>query len=331
MALNVRLTSVQLIWDGKDVTRDLSRYVKELRFTDRFASGKAQRDDIAIRLSNVDERFTGAWWPATGSQLQPAITWQDDAGSHTWRLGTFTIDQQVLRRMPNSLTVQALSQSLQRKALEQVQTRSWEQITLAALAQQVASESGLTTQISDADINLTNLQQRQESAHALLGRLAQAHHLVFAIKGTVLVLAAKPVVKTHVIDWRTDVISGDIKKRDRALYAACTIQYYDAQQDVLLDHTESVTGVAGDRTLNLYTPATDLANARELAQAALAEANQAGAGQAQVVIRGAPIAAGEQINLQHAGRLSGTFVVREAIHTLNPAWTTHLGMERQDG
>ncbi len=331
MAINIRQTHIQLIWNGTDVTRDLSGRVQELRFSDRFKRGQAQRDEVAIRLDNGDYRFVNTWWPETGSVLQPAIVWDDGAGAQTWALGTFAIDQHTLRRAPHSLTVQALSQTAQRHALDAVQTRSWEQITLAALAQQIATESGLRAQISAADIPLQNLQQRQESAHALLGRLAKTHNRVFAIKGEHLLLTGQAAPTVHPVSWVDDIIAGDLKTKDRVLYTACTIQYYDAERDQLLNHTERASGVSSDRVLNLYTPATDLAEAQRLAQAALADANQTGQGQGSLVMRGQPIAAGEQIDLQRAGRMGGIFTVREAIHTLQPGWTTHLTLERTDG
>lgn len=338
MAQITRQPGVSLTWAERNVTQDLAPYLEELTFTDSLKSGEGQHDEISLVLDNHDGRFLDTWWPSSGDLLQPAITWKDSAGAHSWGLGTFAVDGIKIRRAPATLAVKALSQAIQRTALEQKENRVWEKVSLSEVVAEVGNRAGLRTQFDAADALLEPLYQRHESANQLLARLAKRFNAQYAIKGGVLLFqdagenVGKHTGKVIALSWLNDIVGGDFNVKSRTAYAKVTLEYYDAAKDQLLTHTETDPAVAGGRTLKLYDQAANLAEAQKLARAALKQKNKGKGGTGNLAIPGQPIWAGSQIKLGDAAKLDGLWQVRQAIHSVKPnnGWTTRLALESPD-
>lgn len=340
MAQIIRQPGVALTWAGRDVSADLAPFLEELSFTDSLQSGEGQRDEISLKLDNSDGRFLNAWWPEDGDILKPAIVWRDEAGDHRWSLGEFALDSAKIRRAPAIMTVKGLSQPLNRAELEKLDNRSWDEISLSALVADIAERSDLTPQFSATDALLAPLHQRNESAHQLLSRLAKQYNASYAIKGRVLLFADLDTLDAggFTVDWHQDMEGGDFDLTARSVYTSATVQYYDAQQNKLITYTATDPavdaadgpGTGGDRVLKLYDQATDIDQAKQLAEAGLAQANKTKGGSANLTLFGGPMAAGATMNLINAGRLSGVWHVVQATHTVRPGqgWTTRINVER---
>lgn len=293
----LRQPGVSLTWAGKDVSAELAAYVEELTYTDSLQGGEGQTDEVSIKLDNSSRRFLAAWWPTEGAILEPAITWTENGQTHRWALGAFTIDTREIRFAPAVLSVRAMSQAAGGTALHKRQSRGWESVSLGDVVRQVAGETGLTAQFEAEDVRLSRLDQRNESAHQLLTRLAKTYGAVYAVKGRTLLFSDS---LAHGAEHQIDLAptAGDVTAADFSLgaarktkgtlepgtggtdakscgrtgYQAVEISYYDALKKESVTYTERVSGSDGGPVLRLREQARDLADARRRVRAQLGHA-----------------------------------------------------------
>lgn len=76
--------TVKLLYNGKDCTKDFSKYLNCLTFQD-FED--EQSDELTITLNNADGYFSDLWYPEKGDKLTCDILFNGD----TFNCGTFFI------------------------------------------------------------------------------------------------------------------------------------------------------------------------------------------------------------------------------------------------
>lgn len=317
---------VVLNWAGQDVSAELAPFVKSISFIDSIETGS--RDEVSITLNNRDGRFINEWFPAQGDILKPGIAFTQSGKTNQWNWGQFAIDKMKVRFAPNELKLSALAQELKRDGFEKIQHRSFDNTSLQQVVDVLASESGLTPVFTGENISLTRLQLRNESPQQALIRLAKQYQRHFAVKNGNLLFLQQPNIGSIEIDLNNHqhVKAVDLDLSPRTGYEKATIEYYDAQKNELITHTETAAGVASGKTLTLHQPATDLADAKAQAKAALEEQNKDAGGTSSITLKGVHIEAGMQLTLIGAGQLPGKWLVEKVTTTIDSqrGWDSKL-------
>ena len=78
--------TVTLLYNGKDCTKDFSKYLSSLTFTD-FED--EQSDELNITLNDSDGYFSSLWYPDKGDKLTCSIEFDGTE----FDCGTLTIDE----------------------------------------------------------------------------------------------------------------------------------------------------------------------------------------------------------------------------------------------
>ncbi len=324
-----------LEWAGRDVTKDLANYVKSLSFTDVFEDGEASRDTMSLTLDNRDGLFWDTWKPEEGDTLKPGIGWTKDAVPQTWRWGTFVIDGVKFRISPDEVIITASAQTENKAALENAQSRSWDNITLHALLEQLAREADCDVTINDLqDKTFTHFEQRAESTRALLQRLASEYNVPMSFKDGNLYVGTPPELPELVIDIMDSSIlsSADLPESKRNTYSAVTVDYYDVQKAQQTTYTAGDPSATSERTLMLYNiPVSSVEEAREYANAQLAsgDSSKKQTTNGSLGLIATPISAGQTIKLLNTGKVHATWKIASQTTSLRRGqWSATANIAR---
>ncbi|MGT3827044.1 phage late control D family protein [Enterobacter kobei] len=314
---------VLLDWAGRNVTQDLSDYVMSITYTESQRKKSAGRDKISLTLNNQDQIFCDAWYPQTGDVLQPGMGWLDllTGKRHVWRWGRFTIDDIQFRFSPDQVVIGATAGGPASDRIEQVNNRTWQNISLKQLCTTLAGEAGMDCQFNGPDTIIALVQQRNESARALLQRLSAQYNAPVSLKDASVYVGTPslPALTVNLQD-RSVVKSADITAAStRNTTSAVAVHYYNPQTKKAEVYR---TGNATDEehTLNLYDQGfIDEAQARQIAQSNASGGGDKHEAESRLVLLNTPIAVGQPVHLEGAGKLPAKWKVSEQTTSVSAA------------
>ena len=157
----------RVIADSTDITAAIKRGLLSLRVTDEAGVGS---DKVEIKLDDRDGKIS---LPRTGAELDIALGYQETG---LVRMGLYIVDEISITSPPQSMTIRAHAADM-RQVLKAPRTKTWGEVTLADVVNDIAAAHGLEPRISSdmASIQLPYLTQTEESDLHLLTRLARNH------------------------------------------------------------------------------------------------------------------------------------------------------------
>lgn len=241
---DVRVPSFKVIYEGLDITEDVSDDVVRIVYSD--AEG-GEADEVRITIDDMFAKWKDTWRPNRGDKISLSIGY---AGEGLVDMGTFHIDEVHYRGQPDIVEFRALSVPID-SSLWTIDSKSYENITLKELAKQIATENGLDfvydyidEQIEDVAtstlrasrvMNLRHgrLYQDRETPLHFLNRLANRYGIRFNVKGDALTYIT--IYQLHSIEPITDVVHYALEPQ---LYARTDrspewLQYDETQNDIL--------------------------------------------------------------------------------------------------
>lgn len=217
----------QLTYEGVDVTESLAPWLIAIRFTDKRGD---ESDSLDIALRNDDLRWMAGWLPAPGDRVSLRLGYKDGV-----MLGpvSFELDEPQYRGVPDTVTLKGLATPISAN-LRQKKTRAFEDTTLEAIAQQIASEHNLELVGAVPNVEIERSTQKEQTDLAYLSTLAADYDLTFKIEsGDRLVFYsiseledAEPVVTLD----RLQLKSYDIKRGAKETYKSCKVSYFDPKK-----------------------------------------------------------------------------------------------------
>ncbi len=157
----------RIIADSTDITAAIKRGLLSLRVTDEAGVGS---DKVEIKLDDRDGKIA---LPRTGAELDIALGYQETG---LVRMGLYIVDEVSIASPPQSMTIRAHAADM-RQVLKAPRTKTWGEVTLVDVVNEIAAAHGLEPKISGdmASIQLPYLTQTEESDLHLLTRLARNH------------------------------------------------------------------------------------------------------------------------------------------------------------
>jgi Phage protein D len=167
-----RKTTIQIKYNGRDISIDLAPYLIDFEYTDNEA-GKA--DDIQITLEDRDLLWISQWLPEKTDTIEARITvtdWFKPGDQYTLFCGTFQVDEIEHSGPPHIVRIKAVSVPVSSAARGEVKTRAWERIGLRDIASDIASNAGLALMYeSDSNPRYLRVDQLETSDLAFLQQL----------------------------------------------------------------------------------------------------------------------------------------------------------------
>ena len=159
--MNSRRTTINILYQGKDITRDLAPALLSFAFTD---NAKDTADDIAITLEDRTGLWLHDWTPSKGDVITASIIHSSGAKTISLPCGSFSIDQVEYSYPPAVLSIKAVSSSVKRSASQVKKTRAWESVSLREICADIAAWNNLALMMdTSADAFFERIDQVQES------------------------------------------------------------------------------------------------------------------------------------------------------------------------
>lgn len=210
---------VKVIWNKKDITADISKYIVSITYTDH-EEGFA--DDISITCDNSTNIWFEDWYPAEGDTIELFMGYQN----RLINCGLFEVDEITLSGTPDTIEIKAISAGIS-KSLRTKNSKAFENLTLRQIALYFANKHGFklidTSNSMLNQINLDRKTQEDKTDMLFLSELAKEYGFLFNIKGDKLIFISyfdldntdsiKEIDKTDISNYSlTDKTSGIAKK-----------------------------------------------------------------------------------------------------------------------
>ena len=241
------IPTYKLIYEKKDITKDVARFVTNIEYTD-FEHG--QSDEISITFEDSENLWHTSWIPTKGDVLTL------DIGYETQKLlncGKFEIDELEYETPPDIVTVKALATSI-KKALRQKNSIAYENKTLKQIAAEIAKKHGLTLVGSIDDIKILRITQNQQKDLEFLKKLAEEYGYIFKITANYLVFYETEKLKSETptrIFNKSDLSKINLSEKTSQKYKAVQVSYHNPKTGKTIKTTVKNTGVVNGDTLKI--------------------------------------------------------------------------------
>ena len=289
--------------NGEDITEALLKNSAVISFSDEdgFAA-----DELRLEVFGEFKR------PEYKDELK---LWLGYKESGIYYCGLFSVQSSAKKR--GGMTVTATGADFTGE-LKKKRNRSFENMSIAAIVQEIAGSYGLGIKCDFDDLYLQHTAQTNESDLNLLNRLAKDYNAIFSIKNNTLVFKKRIKGETRADDLplfeveESECERWEIKHSNRTMYRSCRAIWHDTKENKI----KKIVSGAGKPELVLKGSFRTEAEAKSKADAKLQTANR-GTVTGNITIRGQDIRAGGVLKLNGFGSDDGEYTIKSVLHTLD--------------
>lgn len=326
---------VEVTYNGRDITADLSPYLTRWCFVDRM-TGEADTLDIELGESAAGAtRWLDEWYPDKGMEISARFGWSHQDLVPT---GAFDVDEIAVDSPPLVIRIRAQSAGVSRAVRTRI-GRAYENTTLSGILGQIAQRLGARLAGSiDPDPAIERATQYQETDWQFAVRLAREYGYVVKLADNNRALAVarladdQPPVRTLSV---ADLTRLSYRDQITDVPGRVTIRHHDEHTGQLVVYGVDARGQvvpvdaasSDERKRHVRARSAEDAEARARAEA---ERHALDKTSLEVELPGDPrLAAGLAVDMTGPGRLKGRYVIVEARHDISRAgFTTALQLKR---
>ena len=335
---DARRTDAVIVFDGVDVTDDLSKYLISVEYKDN--EGTDEADSLKITLQDKENNWTGNWLnqiydSAVRNHIDPSLTemrieaffirrnWTEPGVNDFLYCGSFNVDDIHGEKGPNTVTISATS--LPYTGGKQLpRTRLWENTTLKDAGQALARECGLQYMYLPLSNPALYSEQRNETDAAWLARVCRAlgnYNLKFTAGAVVIYNPTEKKVGDPIDINEKDCYPASMDTgRAKTEYTSCRVWYttpkgqlYEGRAYIKDYKPESKKNT--ELSLNLKVSSSSEAQKR--AEYELARANSY-AKTGSLTMPGNPqLVGGMEVELWGFGLWDGSYIAAQTTHTVD--------------
>lgn len=344
--MEARRISVIIKYNNKDISVDISKYLKIISYTDNL-SGEA--DDLQITLEDKAGLWQSTWIPEKGALLDVMLQqkyWQTlSALPQSLRLGLFEIDEITSSGYPSEVQIKAVSVPDNNTLRGTERSRSWEKAKLQVIANDIASAAGMSL-FWDTEENpvLDRVEQTEQSDLSFLYAICKDKGLALKISDKKIIIfdeakyeaekAKITIVKPGTVYKKESgmkylfVGTGySLRTKIRDIYAACRVSYQQGSSKSNIEATYTAAGKKG-KTLQVNEQVESVAEALNLAKKRLREKNKDEVTGSLNMLGNFVLLSGVTVNLLGFGAFDDKYLITRASHDIGSGYTTNIDVRR---
>ena len=345
-----RRTSVKIIFDGADITEDITPYFLSLSYKD---SEEDNSDTLQIDLQDRDSSWLQSWLEkainataASRLKISATITTENWGSGGSLPTGSFELDSVEAAGPPATINVSGVSLGYSSPIRQTKKSKAWENYKLSAIAGEIAGNGGLSCIYeSDNDPSYERVEQTKESDMSFLSGLCHDAGISLKCSDGQLVLfdqatyEAKPPVLTirrnngrilpaapgaygaygkdpnctEYISYRLSTGAAETQ------YGSCRVSYADAATGKLIEGTATAEGEDGEsgQCLEITAKVKDVGEAQALAAKHLRLHNKFNRTVTFTLPGNTGLVAGVTVKLEDFGGWSGKYIIKQAEHAVS--------------
>lgn len=262
--------------------------------------------------------------------------WNDTGKDATLNFGTFEVDSIDMAGPPDKVTVKSTSIPYTSTLRTERKSRAWENITLKAIAEQMAAESKLQLMYeAPENPKFKRKEQVQTSDIRFLQKLCKAEGLALKVTDLTIVIYSaedydgKPVIKT-LQKGSSDIMSYQMgtSLTDTA-YTSCHVTYTNPDSKATIEYTytpDSKTGTG--QTLEVNEKVNSTEEAIKLAKKLLREKNTQEYTASLKVVGDVTLVAGATVQLKGFQHFDRKYKITQAKHSILNGYTVDLKLKQ---
>jgi len=335
MGKKVRSATIHMQYKGEDI----AAYCTDFSYT---SNGYDEADHITATLEDRDGRvWQGDRWPLRGDVLEPVIVvenWRFNGDRHELRCGSFELDSPVFNGPPDTVALQGTAILTRGSAQTEKKTSGWEDVTLSAIAGDIAGRNGYKLDWRGADHRYWRCDQKLEADLAFLSRLAReaGNGIAIADRSIIIVDAEKLDEQKPSFEFNRlrqfahgkAVVSYQFSSNLHDRYKACSVAWWDTLDGkTYLGKSKDDTVPDGD-TLVINKVVKSDAEAEELAKKMLLAKNRPNIIASLCIVGDTKVRGGLTCTLTEFGGFSGKYLIKSAEHRPLNGYTVRLAMQK---
>jgi len=318
--MEVKSPRFEIVYNGKNITEDLTPYLLSVTYSDRE---KDESDEVDFSIEDTDARWRDNWYPAKGDKINLRLGYDD----MMLDCGDFEVDEVEAVGAPDVVNIRALGSGIT-TAMRTRDSYAHEQTTLKEIVERFAKKHGLTLVGTILTLRIERSTQNREPDVAYLKRLADEYGYLFSIKGKKLVFTSvfdiEKGLPVYSLD-RSEMINYRFLDKTVATFKKAKTKHHKPQSkeilqyETLLNQLSDGTDIddTAEDTLELRGTVENLLQAELKSKAALHNNNKEGK-TGRFNVPGNPLmVAGNNIEVTGLGKLSGKYHISESVHTID--------------
>lgn len=334
--MSARRVKAYIYVNGKNITDDISGYVKAVSYTDNL-SGEA--DTAEISLHDVNHIWREAWFPQRGDTASIELVrldWNGD-GIEVLPLGSFEIDECTNKYSQgggNECTVKLNSISNNTGLRSINESRSWEKVKLSKIAGDIAAEAGLTLFYdTKEDPEIARAEQSEKSNLAFLQKLCTDNGLALKVSDNQLIIfdeekfeEQEPIV--ILIYGSAAIKSFSATATISKIYKSCKVEYKHGKKSEEISAEYTDTSKKSGMTLKINQKVENQAEAEKLAKKKLREKNKEEIKVSMSLVGKFFYLSGNVIALADHGFYDGNYLIEKATHKVGDGYEVSVDLRK---
>jgi len=238
---------VKIIWNGKDITTDVSKYISSISYTDHE---EGMSDEATFTFDNSTQIWSEDWYPTQGDTIELYMGYNDKI----FKCGLFEVDEIVLAGPPNTIEIKTIAAGIT-KALRTRNNHAFEAQTLRQIALYFCNKHGFTLVDNSSlmsQINVERKTQENKTDLAFLSEIAKEYGLIFSLRGSKLQFTSyydlDNAEATKDIDV-TNMGSYSIKEKTYDTYASAEFVARNKKKGKIVKSTVTAVSLNGNITV----------------------------------------------------------------------------------
>lgn len=313
--MDTRRYAVQLSYNGMPSTEEIKPYFNSFTYTDPID----ESDTVSLTLLDREGRWESDWIPRKEDLLKPEIrmeNWMASGEVRTILCGDFLVDDFEFSGPPDKLVINGISSPINTDFKENRRSKTWKDVTLRQVGEEVAGRYGMTLFFEGEDIKISKMEQSRQSDAEFLKQLAEKYGFALKIYSGRLILFAWE-------SYEAKPSKGVIRKDQirRWQYHSSMLGTYTGAKVAYTDpNTKKTVEVMAGKEGRVYSStekADSSADAERIGKNAIRNANRK---EMTVTITMNPVAfftVSDNVDLRGFGKADGKYQIGKIVHQVS--------------
>lgn len=304
-----RWAEVEISYEGRDITTPVNEYLENFSYED-IASGESDR--ISISMHDIDKQWMDAWMPDKGSRMSGQLllhNWNADNTTDRLYCGEFELDHMSFSGRPLSCELGAVSIPRDEPFNTQLRTKTWENISIQQIAEEIARRASVALYYEAEDIVIEILEQNEETDCAFLYSVCEDYGLAMKVYANKIIIfdeeiyesraSVRTIHETQMSKWNyTSTMAGT--------YTGANVRYIDPNNEE--EYVVVIGG--GSRILEINENADSIEDAERKGIAKLNNENKKAVTLNVTIMADVRVLAGTCVDIEGlGGRINGKYYV----------------------
>lgn len=329
--------SLDITYQGVDITDEINDDFLSFEYVDN-ASGES--DTISLTLKDDKRKWIKNWFPEKGDVILPnikTINWRRNGDKQSLSCGRFFVDEPEYSGRPSQFTLNAISSPLNGNFKDVPRSKTWRNITLKAIASDIATRAGLHLQyIGNNNPRYTEKEQSETPDASFLSELCEEEGLAMKVTDSKIVIfdekefERRPSVATYE-EWGSTVLGYNFRTSlSNTKYDGVNVKYYDPKLGRTIQYLFTIGDDIGEdsKIYQVNQRVTSGDEARRLAQRTARRLNKKETTATLAVVGNIQLLGGVCIDLEGFGAFDGKYFIEKATHLIDGGYKTDLEIRK---